>query len=155
MPAARDAVIMGKKILVTCSSMPPFEEYTDEIKGLWESVWLTNSGAKHQKIAKDHPGFFTKRDRKVSIQVGHNAFPFNRHAADLSMLEPYKSQNILITMPMSYGNDYGNQNASYNNDLTNLAYGLFSKEKIRILDDREDVFETRYLLVIERENVKG
>ena len=88
---------------------------------------------KRERIAKEHPGFFTKPDRKVSVQVGHNAFPFNRHAAALAMLEPYKSQNILITMPMSYGNDYGNQNANYRKDLTNLAYGLFSKEKIRIL----------------------
>ena len=30
------------KILVTRSSMPSFEEYCNEIKGLWDSHWLTN-----------------------------------------------------------------------------------------------------------------
>lgn len=37
-------------IQVTRSSMPPFEEYTEEIKGLWESHWLTNMGKKHKQF---------------------------------------------------------------------------------------------------------
>ena len=41
-----------KKILVTRSSMPPFEEYVEEIKELWASHWLTNMGAKHQAFAR-------------------------------------------------------------------------------------------------------
>lgn len=48
-----------KKILVTRSSMPPFEEYIEEIRPLWESRWLTNMGAKHQAFAaalKDYLG---------------------------------------------------------------------------------------------------
>ena len=39
-----------KKILVTRSSMPSFEEYCEEIAPLWESHWLTNMGAEHQKL---------------------------------------------------------------------------------------------------------
>ena len=35
-------------ILVTRSSMPPFEEYCEEIKELWNTRWLTNNGEKHQ-----------------------------------------------------------------------------------------------------------
>lgn len=34
-------------ILVTRSSMPPMEEYIDEIKDIWESRWLTNNGIKN------------------------------------------------------------------------------------------------------------
>ena len=37
-------------ILVTRSSMPPFEEYCEEIKELWESRWLTNMGKKHKQF---------------------------------------------------------------------------------------------------------
>lgn len=37
---------MPRTINVTTSSMPPFEEYVEEIKGLWESRWLSNRGAK-------------------------------------------------------------------------------------------------------------
>lgn len=38
------------KIMVTQSSMPPFEEYMNEIKSLWDSHWLTNMGAKHNEL---------------------------------------------------------------------------------------------------------
>lgn len=37
-------------INVTRSSMPDYEEYCNEIKDLWSSRWLTNSGAKHQQL---------------------------------------------------------------------------------------------------------
>lgn len=40
---------MGK-ILVTRSSMPPMEEYIEEIKELWDSHWLTNMGKKHRQL---------------------------------------------------------------------------------------------------------
>lgn len=39
-------------INVTRSSMPPLEEYVNEIKDLWESRWLTNMGVKHQELQK-------------------------------------------------------------------------------------------------------
>lgn len=38
------------QILVTCSSMPTYEEYCDEIKELWDSHWLTNMGVKHKQL---------------------------------------------------------------------------------------------------------
>ena len=44
---------MANNILVTRSSMPDFEEYTDEIKDIWQSHWLTNMGVKHQQLQKD------------------------------------------------------------------------------------------------------
>ena len=44
---------MKKQINVTRSSMPPFDEYVNEIKDLWETRWLTNSGAKHQELEKE------------------------------------------------------------------------------------------------------
>lgn len=37
-------------INVTRSSMPPFEEYCEEIKELWDTHWLTNMGAKHKQL---------------------------------------------------------------------------------------------------------
>lgn len=41
---------MSRNINVTCSSMPPFEEYCNEIKELWDSRWLTNMGSKHRQL---------------------------------------------------------------------------------------------------------
>ena len=36
-----------EKILVTRSSLPPIDEYYEEIKDIWKSHWLTNMGCKH------------------------------------------------------------------------------------------------------------
>ena len=44
---------MESKILVTRSSMPPIEEYENEIEELWYSHWLTNMGAKHRKFQSE------------------------------------------------------------------------------------------------------
>ena len=41
---------MKNTILVTRSSMPPFEEYVEEIRGIWDSHWLTNMGPKHKEL---------------------------------------------------------------------------------------------------------
>lgn len=41
---------MEKNILVTRSSMPTIEEYTEEIKTIWDSHWLTNMGPKHKAL---------------------------------------------------------------------------------------------------------
>ena len=41
---------MEKKILVTRSSMPSYEEYCEMIKPLWESHWLTNMGEYHRSL---------------------------------------------------------------------------------------------------------
>ncbi|MBO1686768.1 MULTISPECIES: DegT/DnrJ/EryC1/StrS aminotransferase family protein [Clostridium] len=42
--------MLDKKISVIKSSMPPIEEYIDEIKEIWETRWLTHTGPKHQKL---------------------------------------------------------------------------------------------------------
>lgn len=41
---------MLKSIFVTQSSMPPIEEYIEEIKILWDTHWLTNMGALHKNL---------------------------------------------------------------------------------------------------------
>ena len=38
------------KINVTKSSIPPFEEYCEEIKDIWLDHWLTNTGPKYNKL---------------------------------------------------------------------------------------------------------
>ena len=46
-------------VRVTRSSMPPFDEYVEEIRDLWESYWLTNMGKKHvclQERLKEYLG---------------------------------------------------------------------------------------------------
>ncbi|MBN1056558.1 DegT/DnrJ/EryC1/StrS family aminotransferase [Clostridium botulinum] len=43
----------NKTIQVTSSSMPPIEEYIDEIKSIWETRWLTHTGPKYQQLQKN------------------------------------------------------------------------------------------------------
>ena len=37
-------------INVIRSSIPPFDEYCDEIKSIWNNHWLTNDGDKHKEL---------------------------------------------------------------------------------------------------------
>ena len=72
-----------KRILVTQTSMPPYEEYIEEIKDIWESHWLTNMGPKHNLLEsrlKDYLGvsclsLFTN---------GHNALELCLQAMNLT-----------------------------------------------------------------------
>lgn len=44
---------MDKKIKVTRSAMPPFEEYVEKIRPLWDTHWLTNMGCLHKEFEKE------------------------------------------------------------------------------------------------------
>lgn len=60
------------KILVTQSSMPSFEEYTEMIKPLWDSHWLTNMGQYHQRLEEELKDFL--KVKQLSLMVnGHMA----------------------------------------------------------------------------------
>lgn len=63
---------MNKDILVTRSSMPDFDEYTEEIKELWDSRWLTNHGVK-ARLLKDQVKEYLKADNLELTVNGHMA----------------------------------------------------------------------------------
>ena len=42
-----------QSIFVTRTSMPPYEEYVEMIKPLWDTHWLTNMGQYHQKLENE------------------------------------------------------------------------------------------------------
>ena len=74
---------MGKKILVTRSSLPPLEEYIEEIRDIFESHWLTNMGAKHEALTEELRKFFGVRELTL-FQNGHLALEFALQALELS-----------------------------------------------------------------------
>ena len=62
----------NEKILVTQSSMPPFEEYVEMIRPLWESHWLTNMGDYHKRLENELKEYL--KVNQVSLMVnGHMA----------------------------------------------------------------------------------
>ena len=80
-------------ILVTRSSMPPFEEYCDEIRDLWDSHWLTNNGSKHQQL-----------ERALQKKLGaRNVLLFtNGHLALEAALHAMKLKGEVITTPFTF-----------------------------------------------------
>lgn len=84
---------MKKQINVTRSSMPSFEEYTEEIRELWDSHWLTNSGVKHQKLEKELMDY---------LEVPHISFYSNGHLALETILHALHLKGEVITTPFTY-----------------------------------------------------
>lgn len=63
---------MEDKIFVTKSTMPPFEEYVDMIRKLWNSRWLTNMGDYHKMLEKQLKEYL--KVNKISLMTnGHMA----------------------------------------------------------------------------------
>ena len=72
---------MQKKILVTQSSMPPYEDYVEAIKPLWKSHWLTNMGEYHRELEKQLSRYLEVN--KLSLMVnGHMALEMAIQAFD-------------------------------------------------------------------------
>lgn len=67
-----EVVQMNEKILVTRSSMPPYEEYIEAIKPLWESHWLTNMGTYHQQLEKELKEYLGVSELSLMVN-GHMA----------------------------------------------------------------------------------
>ncbi len=82
-------------INVTRSSLPSFEEYTSEIRDLWDSHWLTNSGAKHKQLQKELEKF---------LDVPHVTLYTNGHLALESAIEAFNfpKGSEVITTPFTF-----------------------------------------------------
>lgn len=82
-----------KKILVTKSSMPPYEEYIEEIRDIWDSHWLTNMGVKHEQLQKKLCEFLSVSNVLLCTN-GHNAIEVAIQALGLS--------GEIITTPFTF-----------------------------------------------------
>lgn len=72
----------GKEIQVTRSSMPPIEEYIDEIRELWDTHWLTNMGTKHKQFQQELINYL-HTDHLDLFTNGHMALELSLQALDL------------------------------------------------------------------------
>lgn len=80
-------------INVTRSSMPPFEEYTEEIKDIWQSHWLTNMGIKHQKLQAELKEYLGVENIEL-LTNGHMALELSLQALNL--------RGEVITTPFTF-----------------------------------------------------
>lgn len=81
------------KILVTQSSMPTLEEYTEEIKELFETKWLTNNGEKHELLSKKLQSY---------LEVDTITLFCNGHMALYNALRVLNLQGEVITTPFTF-----------------------------------------------------
>ena len=86
----------GKTMInVTRSSMPPYEEYIEAIKPLWDSHWLTNMGQYHQQLEKEIAEYLEVPE--VSLVVnGHMALELTIQAYD------FPEGSEIITTPFTF-----------------------------------------------------
>ncbi len=62
----------NKKIMVTRSSMPKFDEYVEMIRPLWDTHWLTNFGSYYKRLEKELKQYLSVP--QISLMVnGHMA----------------------------------------------------------------------------------
>ncbi len=80
-------------INVTRSSMPPFEEYCEEIRELWDSHWLTNMGIKHRSLE-------TELKRYLGCEL--LTLFTNGHLALENVLEAFGLRGEIITTPFTF-----------------------------------------------------
>lgn len=72
-----------KEILVTKSSMPLMDEYIEEIKGLWDTHWLTNMGVKHKTLQNQLEEYLSVEHIDL-LTNGHMALELTMQAMNLS-----------------------------------------------------------------------
>lgn len=84
---------MEKKILVTRSSMPPLEEYIEEIKPIWDSAWLTNMGTCHKQLEEQLESY---------LDVEHISLFTNGHMALELAIQAMNLSGEVITTPFTF-----------------------------------------------------
>lgn len=83
---------MADKILVTRSSLPPLEEYIDEIRSIWDTHWLTNMGEKHKEF---------QRNLIEYMNVPNVELLTNGHMAIELTLQALQLEGEVITTPFT------------------------------------------------------
>lgn len=80
-------------INVTKTFLPPFEEYVNEIKNLWDSHWITNNGTYHNKL---------QDELKKFLKVTEVTLFTNGHLALDIAIKSLKLSGEVITTPFTF-----------------------------------------------------
>lgn len=86
---------MQQKILVTQSTMPPFEEYIEAIRPLWESHWLTNMGSYHKQLESALREYLGVPELSLMVN-GHMALELTLQAFE------FPENSEVITTPFTF-----------------------------------------------------
>lgn len=86
---------MEKRINVTKSSMPPFEEFVEAIQPLWETKMLTNMGKYHNELQERLKDYLKVDDLSLMVN-GHMALELAIQAFD------FPEGSEIITTPFTF-----------------------------------------------------
>ncbi|MBQ8827928.1 MAG: aminotransferase class I/II-fold pyridoxal phosphate-dependent enzyme, partial [Clostridia bacterium] len=84
---------VNKPVFVTKPSIPPFDEYVEAIKPIWEAHWLTNFGAVHNEF---------KLQLRDFLKVDNVSLFTNGHTALYSAIKVLGLQGEIITTPYTF-----------------------------------------------------
>jgi len=84
-----------KKITVTQTSMPPYEDYIEKIKPLWDTKWLTNMGTYHKEL---------ELKLKEYLEVPYLSLMVNGHMALEMAIQSFDfpKESEVITTPFTF-----------------------------------------------------
>lgn len=84
-----------EKIFVTKASMPPYKEYIEAIKPLWDSHWITNMGQFHKELEKELKIYLDVPELSLMVN-GHMALEMTIQAFD------FPEGSEVITTPFTF-----------------------------------------------------
>lgn len=84
---------MIKRINVTKSYLPPFDEYVDKIKSIWDTNWVTNNGPLHSEL---------EDKLKEYLKVENTTLFTNGHLALDSVFKVLNLKGEVITTPFTF-----------------------------------------------------
>lgn len=84
---------MSERILVTRATLPPMEEYFDEIKSIWGNHWLTNMGEKHALFQNELKGYMGVKNVELMV---------NGHMALEMAIQAFNLHGEVITSPFTF-----------------------------------------------------
>ena len=126
----------GKKILVTRSSMPSYEEYIEMIRPIWDSAWMTNMGDFHKQLEQELKKYMGT-ERLVLFVNGHMALEMAIQALELT--------GEVITTPFTFAST---THAIVRNGLTPVFCDINPKDYTMDPDKIEDLITERTSAII-------
>jgi dTDP-4-amino-4,6-dideoxygalactose transaminase len=84
---------MKDTIQVTRSTLPDLEEYIEEIKGIWDTHWMTNMGVKHKELEEELCSY---------LKTPYISLFTNGHLALECAIAAFNLKGEVITTPFTF-----------------------------------------------------
>lgn len=127
---------MKDNIYVTRSSMPPYEEYVEMIKPLWQTHHLTNMGVYHKKLEEELGKYLNIKN--ISVMT-------NGHLALEMVLQAMHLEGEVITTPFTF---ISTTHAITRNNLTPVFCDINPRDYTIDADKIEDLITERTSAIV-------